>query len=177
MIYTDVMVDLETLGTTAGCSILSIGAIAFSFDVPQDDWKRFYSGPISRESCKAAGLFEEKDTIDWWQMQSQEARILFDEATTSRRILDDALISFSRFFPVEARLWGNGADFDNAILAAAYKSIKLRTPWRYQNNRCYRTIKAEYPGVEKPEFIGVKHNALDDAFNQALHLAKIRGKR
>ncbi len=70
------------------------------------------------------------------------------------------------------KIWGNGADFDNVILTSAYKRNDLELPWRYTNNRCYRTLKSLYPEI-KLERSGTHHNALDDAISQANHLMSI----
>jgi hypothetical protein len=173
MLYTDVMVDIETLGTTPGCSIISIGAIGFNILLEQDEWMRFYSGPISRESNRRCGLKEDRDTVEWWQTQSQEARVVFEEASRPCRGIDDALAAFKKFFPENGKIWGNGADFDNPVLSVAYKAVGIKQPWNHWNSRCYRTMKNIFKKVEAPEFIGTRHNALDDAFHQTRHLVKI----
>jgi len=69
-------------------------------------------------------------------------------------------------------VWGNGASFDNAILANAYHKTHLDLPWQYYNNRCYRTIKNCYPNI-KLSRAGTLHKALDDAKSQAMHLIEI----
>ena len=73
------------------------------------------------------------------------------------------------------RLWGNGASFDNAILSTAYELCELETvqPWRFYNDRCYRTVKSLYPEVAMVR-TGTYHNALDDAESQALHLLAMK---
>lgn len=69
-------------------------------------------------------------------------------------------------------LWGNGSDFDNVILASAYRSCNLEVPWKFWNNRCYRTVKALRPDI-KIHRSGTYHNALDDAVSQAEHLMRM----
>ena len=41
----------------------------------------------------------------------------------------------------EAKLWGNGSDFDNVIVGSLFDSFGLVKPWSYGRNRCYRTMK------------------------------------
>lgn len=72
----------------------------------------------------------------------------------------------------KVRIWGNGADFDNVILASVYKRIGMEQPWLYRNNRCYRTLKALHPEIPI-ERVGTHHNAVDDAESQARHLLAI----
>ena len=71
-------------------------------------------------------------------------------------------------------VWGNGASFDNVLLATAYKRLGMETPWPFWKDRCFRTMK----NVCKVDhsFEGTAHNALDDARSQAQHLIKIDAK-
>jgi exodeoxyribonuclease VIII len=89
--------------------------------------------------------------------------------------LDLALMRFTNFVQAgsgPAFVWGNGADFDNAILASAYQLMNIGTPWKFYNNRCYRTVKNLHPQI-KLERSGTYHNALDDAVSQTQHLLAI----
>ena len=71
-------------------------------------------------------------------------------------------------------VWGNGANFDNVILRNAYRNNQMLEPWNFRQDRCYRTINAEFgQNITTPD-IGVKHNALDDAIYQASRLILIR---
>lgn len=62
------------------------------------------------------------------------------------------------------------------MLASAYRRDGSKTPWRYTNDRCYRTIKSLYPHIPM-ERTGTHHNAADDAASQAAHLIAIMGER
>ena len=86
-----------------------------------------------------------------------------------------SLEGFAKFVgdPSKARVWGNGASFDNPILANAYRAVNLDPPWRFWNDRCYRTVKSMFGKNVKLERIGEHHNALDDAKSQADHLIRI----
>ena len=169
----DVMLDLETLGTRPGCTVLSIGAVAF-------DAATGLLGPefhmhITRESCEAAGLLEDTYTLAWWDEQSDAAKQVFKECAQGERLFI-ALGQFGEYLETlggeQVRVWGNGADFDNAILAHCYAVVGMRTPWAYNKSRCYRTLKSLHPQIE---FVsqGVHHNALDDAKSQAMHAMQI----
>lgn len=163
-----VMVDLETLGRRAGCAILSIGAVYFDEEGVGDE--SFYA-VVSTKSCDAAGLHKDQDTVDWWEKQSPEARTVLDEASVAGMDLADALDLFGVFVK-GAKVWGNGADFDNAILYACYAAVGKEVPWKFWDSRCYRTLKGLFPTVK---FVrqGTYHNALDDARSQAEHASEI----
>jgi len=74
------------------------------------------------------------------------------------------------------RVWGNGAAFDNVILASAYRQANITQPWLFWNDRCYRTVKALSPAVTMQRN-GTHHNALDDAESQARHLIDMLANR
>lgn len=175
----DCMTDLETLGTRAGCTILSIGAVMFDPETKMLG-ARFYV-VINRYSCKQCGLFEDTDTLKWWEEQSPSARkVLTLSDSNSSEPLETALTSFKHFLSnhgaENVRVWGNGADFDNAILQSAWAAcMRTPLPWEFWNNRCYRTLKGFLSRV-KITRIGTHHNALDDAIDQAVHAMVIMEK-
>ena len=155
--------DLETLGTRPGDTILSIGACLF--DVEKGIYSEMHV-TINQESSRAAGLRAQKSTIEWWNGQPAEAKAAAFKGEYS---LETALKMFQMWLPQETLVYGNGAAFDNALLAAAYRAIKQEPPWKHWNDRCYRTITAMFMKY-KTERVGTYHNALDDAKTQALRL-------
>lgn len=169
----DVMIDLETTGVSAGCGILSIGAVTFSEEF------KFYE-KIDIKSCHNFGLRDSPGTMSWWHRQSAEARMEAFSGTTDLQI---ALGRFADFLTSVKRnnggkdifLWGNGADFDLPILKAAYIAVDMVEPWGSFNGRCYRTVKnlPENKLITADKFEGMKHSAIDDAIFQARHMMKI----
>lgn len=165
----NVMLDLETLGVRPGCSVLAIGAVDFS--AAGVGRRRFYR-VVSRASCAAWELREEKAALDWWSRQGKGAREVLRLAGLRRAPpLERALAEFARYFRgvgPDVLVWGNGADFDKPILEAAYAAAGMEPPWRPYAGRCYRTLKNMRPDLQ-PARKGVAHNALDDARTQASH--------
>ncbi len=174
-----VMLDLETLGNRPGCKILSIGAVVFG---PGGLGNSFYIN-VDRMSQSPIGLREDPDTIKWWSEQNEAARrAVFDvtDAVSVRAALHrltDFLTAVS--FPDdvsdrrEVCVWGNGASFDQPILAAVFHADGIpKLPWKFWNDRCYRTMKNSNHGVPytTPK---IAHHALEDAKAQALHLVRI----
>lgn len=158
----NVMVDLETLGNGPQAAIIAIGAVKFDETGLGEE---FYA-VVDAQSCVDAGLKMDVSTIMWWMQQSDEARAAFKRQGEH---LANALLRFSKFVGPDNKLWGNGAAFDNTILGSAYRAVGVEQPWKFGNDRCYRTVKAMYPDKPIPRS-GVHHNALDDAKSQALHL-------
>ena len=167
----NVMLDLETTGVSAGCAILSIGACTLDLD-------SFFYQKISLASCYDRGLRDLPSTLKWWNKQDPA---VMTEAFSGVDQLAVVLIKFSDWLNSvgenKAKVWGNGADFDLPILGAAYEACGMEKPWKPYNGRCFRTIKNLYPDVILNAFQGIKHNALEDAKNQAIHLVKIRNAR
>lgn len=174
-----IMLDLETLGTGPGCTVLSIGAVAFTID---GCGSQFYK-VVDRQSCRDAGLTEDPSTLQWWGKPSEEARRVLAEASSGPEMLGRvagmgkrgvplwrALDAFADFVDScgggVVQVWGNGADFDNAILGFCYRAAGRPLPWQFRNNRCYRTLRA-LTGNRKVHRHGTHHNALDDANTQA----------
>lgn len=163
----DVMLDLETVGRSAGCGVLSIGAVTFSLD------KQFHEKILP--SSFQGILREDIETLRWWNTQQKEIR---DDAFSGTKHINLVLIEFSDWFrnlgPVEdTYIWGNGADFDLPILGAAYEKFDREKPWKPYNGRCYRTLKGLMPHVKAEVKNAVKHNALEDAKYQARHAVQL----
>lgn len=160
----DIMIDLETYDTLPTAAILSIGACLFDKDGVYD---KFYC-VVDVQSCIDIGMTTSEDTIAWWDRQTPEARVILDPATQKLPI-QLALARFATWYKtiVGGEVWGNGADFDNAIMATAYAKCGIKLPWRYSDNRCFRTIKN---GARMEQRTGVYHNALDDAITQAKYM-------
>lgn len=182
-----VMLDLETMGVCAGCAILSIGAVYFDpkmgelgpeFYIAISDWEdgvaKGGQPKESMEDFNRHGLRIEPGTRAWWERQSPEARkVMADPKGVSLR---EALIDFQVWLQAygdkDTLVYGNGADFDNPILAACYSAIGRPQPWGAYNGRCYRTLKALAPHIKLIRK-GTHHNALADAKCQAEHLMEI----
>ena len=162
----DIMLDLETLGSSPGCAILSIGAVAFDTTTIHDS----FTVHIDARSCQQARLSIDADTVLWWLRQDEDARRSIIEAPTEP--LGIALARFSVWLAVQAkpiRLWSKGPSFDAAILAAAYRAIGLPVPWDFRDERCVRTA-LELSGVDGNRFReagAVRHDAFADAMTQA----------
>ena len=165
----DVMLDLETMGNGPQAAIIAIGAVEFDIQAQQIG-ERFYK-VIDLESAVACGGVMDASTVLWWMKQSDAARSAFDRGGES---IAAVLQQFAAWMENRAprddvRVWGNGAAFDNVILASAYRRNGTRQPWQFLNDRCYRTMKAQHPAV-KMQRNGTHHNAVDDAESQARHL-------
>jgi len=165
---TNVMLDIETLGTAPGSVITSIGAVKFGNGKILD---RFFIR-IDLQSCLTAGLKMDAETVLWWLRQPEASRGML---TLPGIPLGSALLDFRQWVSdPKAEIWGNGATFDNVLLAGAYNAATITRPWSNFGDRCYRTVKNAHRDLPIDSFrIGTHHNAVDDAESQALHLMAI----
>ena len=164
----NIMLDLETLGTSPGCIILSIGAVFFD---KTGLGQEFYQ-TIDVQTSIDAGLTMSGDTFKWWMGQPGAARkALFEDNKRAEAVLLNLMNWLKQHGdPDTVKVWGNGSDFDNAILAKAYQLVlNQEQPWKFWNNRCYRTV-CDVLNDKQRKQEGVHHHALDDAKSQAQHL-------
>ena len=149
------MLDLETMGSTPGCAILSVGLLFFD---PQTGivtdshyWELRPNGRI------------QWDTVHWWTKQTTKPPM---EGQWNPDEVQDALRKLWFAHPAEA-IWANGANADFGWLRAA-----MLVPWDFRQERCLRTVAALYPDVPRPPDQH-SHNALQDCIWQAKLLHNI----
>jgi len=163
-----IMLDLETMGAAPGSAVVQIGAVEFSIYKVGDP----LSITISLESCVAAGMRIDPTTVMWWMKQSNAARDSLSENCVSIR---DGLQEFSDWIGKDkVCVWGDGAAFDNVLLASAYRACRMPLPWHYSGDRCFRTMKEVF-SVERV-VSEVEHNAAADAVAQARQMQAILTK-
>ncbi|WP_251843258.1 exonuclease [Enterobacter hormaechei] len=181
MLYTHLMVDIESLGKKPDAPIVSIGAIFFDPASGQTG-PEFYK-VISLESAMEWGGVPDASTILFWLKATPEARseIVMDHAIP----LDDALLQFKDFIAENAangkdtvQVWGNGATFDNVLLEDSYARTGISCPWKYWNNRDVRTIvelgkAVGYTPRHEIPFEGEPHKAISDARHQVKYVSAI----
>lgn len=176
---TNVMVDIESLGTNPGSVILSIGAVVFDKEKVHAD-RTFYCA-IDIDSCLRAGLVVDGPTINWWLQQEKEAQIA---AFSNGRHLHAVLTDFGRWYQDQKadRLWAHGTTFDIGMMEAAHRAVRIKVPWSYRDVRDTRLLyeMAKETGRYTPTSERGGHHALKDAICQAVDvvaaLKAIRGE-
>lgn len=173
------MFDLETLGTTADAVVLSIGAVfgvegskefkTFEIHLHLDD--QLKPGPTQRRV--------DASTLLWWFNQDNAPRQNQIEAGRSASVEEGVALFIEWVESVVDRntlVWGNGSDFDTAILMHLFKQHGFTSPWMFWNHRCFRTLKALFK-AEVPQPAQNDHIAVNDAVNQMTHLFMIEAHR
>ncbi len=169
-----VEIDLETLSTKPGGVIVSLGAVRFDPRLgriqPYDELVekgKTLKVILDIPDSKNYGFTISKDTQEWWDLQSQEAK----DATfnTGKEVpVKLALEKFAAFMRRGDCLWGNGANFDPVMLEPYFDRLGMPLPWKFYKVMCFRTLKTLLPYNElliPPNKI--KHDCLADAVFQA----------
>lgn len=154
----NVMIDIETLGTTPGAVIVSLGAVRFDADGIEEEMYR----SIDMESAQDSGLNIEASTLEWWIPKPPEVQ----EQLTGGKPLLEVLYDL-RSFVDDDIVWACSPAFDIVMLEAAYRAVGAESPWRYYNCRDYRTLRETLGTWPDREQQGTNHDALDDARYQA----------
>lgn len=170
--YTEIMVDIESLATTPRSLILSIGAVKFNLEDDDnydtlDDTSRCFHMFLNTKEQEDLDREISTDTIAWWMRQSAQARTIFNREQSS---VASVLTAFNKFCREDTCLWGNGDTFDNVIIRSLYNDVgsELVVPFWLDDN--LRTLarrggdRATRAGIPR----GVEHDALEDAKYQVL---------
>jgi exodeoxyribonuclease VIII len=170
----EAIIDIETLGVQANSIILTIGGIKFKrYEKIQDldNYQKFYKR-IDIDSCKEKGLQTDKDTIIWWNEQSDNIRheSIFHP---DRYKLEEVLKELSGFLIDCKYIWSQGS-FDSIILENAYKKCNLPIPWKFWQIRDSRTLfdvlNVDLKSIEYKS--NEVHNALVDCYRQLIATTK-----
>lgn len=159
-----VMIDFETFATTPNAKVLSLGAVFCGRDANGEimtEEKEWFFIPYGQES-----RFEDPATVAWWKKQSAEAQKIFQTCNERGVGLGFFAAEFADWFESfgsDVRIWGNGALFDIAIMNNIMDQFKIKKPWKYSNEMCYRTLSKMCGVGYGKKFNGTKHNALHDA--------------
>ena len=176
----NIMIDIETGGLVPGSSIFAIGACYFALsangpELPLKLAHSFFSA-VDRTTCKESGLIEYAETMEWWDRQSEEARLstLYGRVPLKTALTDLATyITDAREVGYKVQLWCKQNNFDFSILEAAYKACDMGIPWTFRELRDCRTVFEVFAIWYTQEFEKalkegcITHNALGDAIYQA----------
>lgn len=187
----EVMLDIETMGISPGCPVITVGAVLFDptqSETYQAMIQRAFLAKIDIEDAVNQSNGVEGSTLKWWLSQDDRAikALLAPDAVPLKTALKDfhdyaqarGLGYTKKFFeghhqwPVACKVWAKSPDFDCKILEAACQAVAVNFPFRFYEYRCVRTIQdLAWPNGERPRFgleEGVAHDARHDAVIQAL---------
>lgn len=158
---THLMLDIESGAVKPGAVIYSIAMVRFADEAHT-------TINLDPAEQRAAGLFEDQDTLAWWMQQSPEARTAaFSNPVPVRPALSHmgAWIMWATAGG-DSLIWCHGAGFDAPLLEALYKTFGMTPPWQWWNVRDTRTLY-DLAGVDKRQYdVPPPHVALNDAIGQ-----------
>jgi exodeoxyribonuclease VIII len=174
-----IMLDIETWGVTPYSTIIMIGACVFDpyaflpAEIIEDRFE------VAIDPSDSAGLRTDAATVLWWlDAERDVARSAWrDRPKVSLRAALDGFSDWLRSHSdsgqcTDVRVWGNGSDFDNALLRQAYEVSSREAPWSFRHNRCFRTLRSLLT-LEEGQYPDMAHTALADAENQAIRANQI----
>ena len=122
------MIDIETLGRTAGSVILSVGVVVFDIRTgdPVDEGAEFYK-VVDLESCLDYDLRVDASTLLWWFSEEQDVprKIMVEDLKDDPDEISEVLSGLAEFIEkyskdIKKKVWAKPPSFDIMILEAAY---------------------------------------------------------
>lgn len=173
--YTDVSIDLETLGVRPGSVITQIGLCAFNRR-PSSGGTASKSSTnilVAPQSMIDMGFSLDWSTIAWWMKQAETPRVRMAEQfgrhiNAALHAVGDWFVENVGYDVKQYTVWGHGSGFDCTQLEIAFQKCSLPVPWDFRMVRDLRTLIDLQPAqtVVRPA-PGVEHDAMDDAIAQA----------
>ena len=142
----NVMIDIETTGTVAGCCILQLSGRVFNDGIVDFDlYHHAFNRNIDHKTSLAHGFIDCENTMEWWEQQDPE---VYSKVFSGKCHLLKAMEDFSDWLDTlqkdnpecELALWSKGMDFDFPILSHVYRALDLPVPWKYYHVNDARTI-------------------------------------
>lgn len=175
----DAMCDIEAMGTRSNAPIVSVAMVMF--DIATETMGASFCKQIHLATAMRDGAVPDAGTIMWWMRQGDNVRRpIWSGGEDIRDVLRDLSIWLGQQCrPEDVRPWGNSNRFDLGILESAYKRAHIPLPWRWNNERDFRTVRNLNPQVpyntdDKGEGA---HDPLVDCRFQVEHLFKIKRAR
>lgn len=188
----ELMVDAETLGTSMGAPVVTIGATLFDPYANDSGEELMLRSLLIRIDISDAIKYADKvdgGTLRWWFEQKDAAiKALVDGETVSCQEAFTNLHGYchergafanKKFFdgitdfPRTNRYWAKDPDFDMRLMQHYYDhpDLQCTQPWFFAKCRSVRTVQdLAWPDGERPDFEvpGVAHDARWDAVTQAM---------
>lgn len=158
----NLMIDLETMGTSPNSPILQIGAVIFDADKMYETFMEYIRPNFNL--CKP-----DIETLIWWS--EQDAPMPLNPDGVSYPEMIQRLKTWMHGVNI-THVWANSPSFDLVIMEAQARAYDITLPFKFYQYRDCRTAAAVAPGAARPMAV-VKHDALADAVSQARWMMNI----
>lgn len=188
-----IIVDLETLGVRSSSIILDMAAIIIDFNKPLESYsdiikelreQSFYCKFNTLEQYKL-GRTTDKDTLDWWERQNDEAKkiLKYKETDINIKNLPYLLEEYAKKHNCNLRdmFWLSRGYADiNWLDDLCWNTLKIQPFNKFWNSRDVRSIIHAYADIERGKFeikngiidtsSLIPHNSIDDVIYDILRL-------
>lgn len=206
----NITIDLETASLKSNAAIMQIAAVAW--DINAKTMKKrptiydstgnpyVFNEYSDLRTCIVNGLDFDRDTIQWWTSQSDEAKASLVDSSFTLKPIKDLIYDFYNWIRAtqkeldadEVIIWSQGTDVDITILRTVSQILGINDlPWKYNNVRdcrTYRNSMCELMNIDPYADIfnmpkdnnlnlfvkGNAHNALYDALQSTWNVFTIR---
>ena len=160
------MIDLETLGTSPDCAVLTIGGVKFNPNTISEPYQPFYYRFNVDEQLERRRTVLDS-TLEWWGKQEESVRneALGDE---NRTPVLEVLQVLNKWCVGVDTIWCQGPAFDIVILEDMFRQWDHHLPWPFWKIKDSRTLFGIMPTDPRKEIKFAAHNALEDCKVQAL---------
>lgn len=158
------MVDIEALGHSRDCIVVSVGIVKFKIRTCEILDEKYWE--LDMGGQKKLGRTIDTSTIQWWMGQTKESQQAI--SNTKRIEVLDFINEFEAFIKEPGYYWAKGTNYDFEILTNLFQQYWHDAPFKYSkwiDARVYYFLGKQL-GIlpkKKNEFA---HNALIDALFQ-----------
>jgi hypothetical protein len=160
------MIDIETLDTCPGATVLTVGAVKFDPHESTEPHTRKLWRPSIDEQLER-GRTTSDDTLAWWA--KQDAHVRDTTFTEEDRISVQMFMSqLNKYLVGVDKIWCQGPQFDMVILEDFYNTFEHHYNWAFWQVQDCRTIFNMMPKDPRKDIQQNLHSADDDAYWQAV---------
>lgn len=175
---TEVVLDIETMGTAHDAVVVSVGMVRIVWDttlsawaVPEEGSSYSFYTVLNATTQLQSHRSVETATMNWWKDRRSGASDVLQQSLLCMNNLHGQCESIHRFVREihNTRLWGNGPNFDNKMLNHLLGSIGITEPCHFRNDRDIRTARdiLSSDDMEAIPTNPLPHHALYDARQEA----------
>ena len=175
----NVMLDIETLGTTPDACILQVGVVWWDSHGIHDG----ISFNLSITEQTNLGRKIDPQTVAWWMDSSVSGdvrkNVLERSETVSLqdglRSLNDYIGSIDEDLMNGVVVWANPPQFDISIVRSAMEQVGIIPTWEHWQERDLRTLRniCKQFGIKFEQKNSNHHSALSDARHQAMEVINL----
>lgn len=184
-----IAIDIEALGQKETSIITAISCVSFNFKQTDRSYEdilndTFYAKISIADQKRKYNRTFDKETMEWWKEQPEEAKVFSLYPSDEDITLDDAIDRLKNYIQSrsynygESYLWTRGIDYDVPKLKSAFADVdagKFINFWKCRDSKTYfdvlydtQTATYDLPDGNPSSF--VKHHA---KFDVALDVYKM----